>query len=553
MFGRACCGSFLQPNGAAYGITSDNRGHSRVTDDQSPLGDPNNRLRHRVFFVAAGEMREGSPEYRAMLAGLLVLRLLAKWPEPSGTTSDDNAARIQDFVPVKNHIEAMDDTPVKRVLSGLLEAVSNFSYGQPDSRIARLIAYGQFLEDGEYWEPAADTYGAAIDLITAGQANTDLLPMCYARAAHCERQVPHLLRAHELLSTGIEIATKQHEQARLAGDDVAIAHADYWLARMRIAIATLAGELLEDRKEWESAAAIYVGAIELIIATAGPERVQLPRWYERAAYCLRQIGDIMRAKDMLHDGIEVASELHDLRTALYLRISAAVVDRQTGDLPQAEYALDSIIGEAKNAGERELVARATHERGVVAHDRHQYTHAVEFFREAAGLYSEERMSRRALTDLAMSLGELGHHDYAMKVFRAVWRAPETEVEPRDVAGLNLMRGSFVAGDRVTFNRLRTELNYGGMSGRLRAHYWLFVGQGQRRFGDLESARTAIEEAIRLAEEYSVRTLLTEAKAVLSAIDDRPIPWRDPEDSPTLAALFAEIDEGRGMFAGAIAA
>jgi hypothetical protein len=153
----------------------------------------------------------------------------------------------------------------------------------------------------------------------------------------------------------------------------------------------------------------------------------------------------------------------------------------------------------------------------------------------------------------MSLGELGHHDYAMKVFRPVWRASETEPEPRDVAGLNLMRGAFLAGDGTTFNQLRAELNYNGMSGRLRAHYWLFVAQGQQYFGDLEAARTATEEAIRLAEEYSVRTLLTEAKAVLSALDDKPIPWRDPEDTPTLAALFAEIDEGRGMFAGAIAA
>lgn len=523
-----------------------------MTDDQFYVGDPNKRLRHRVFFVAASEMPEGSSEYRAMLAGLLVLRLVDKWPEPLGTTSDDNAARIQDFVPVKNHIEAMDDTPVKRVLSGLLEAVSNFSYGQPDSRIARLIAYGQFLEDGRYWEPAADTYGAAVDLIIAAEANTDLLAMCYSRAAYCERQVPHLLRAHELLSAGIEIATKQRDEATSARDDLAIARLDYWLARMRIAIATLAGELLEDRKEWESASAIYVGAIELINMQP-PERSQLPHWYERAAYCYRHIGDIARAREMLNDGIEAARELGDHRKTLYLRISDAVVERQAGALPQAEDQLDAIMREAKNAGEPELLARATHERGGVAHDRHQYAQASEFFREAAGLYTDQRMVRRALTDLALSLGELGHHDYAMKVFRAVWLAPETEAEPRDIAGLNLMRAAFLADDRVTFDRLRSELDPENMAGRLRAHYSLFVGQGLRHFGEIDAARDALEGAIRLAEQFAVYKLLTEARALLSAMDDRPIPWREPEESPTLATLFAEIDAGRGVFAGAIAA
>jgi tetratricopeptide (TPR) repeat protein len=523
-----------------------------VTDEQTFLGDPNRPLPHRAFFTAASKHQERSGDYQALLAGLLVIRLLDKWREPSDATSEENQARIALFVPVKNAVEAIGETPVKRVLASLIEAISTFSYGGPDGRLQQLIAYGQFLEQEKHWEPAADVYATAIDLINTTGKNADLLLMCYDRSAYCFRQAEQAVRAHEQLSTGIEIATNQKNQAARQHNEAAVARIQYWLERLRVAIATLAGEMLEERREFDAAAAIYAGAID-VMKTRPADRGQLPNWYERAAYCLRQTGEITRARHMLNDGIEVARELRDVRTTLYLRISNAVVDRQTGDLPQAEDALDSIIGEAKNAGEREMLARATHERGVVAHDRHQYTHAVEFFREAAGLYSEERMSRRALTDLAMSLGELGHHDYAMKVFRVVWRAPETEAEPRDVAGLNLMRGSFLAGNRITFNQLRTELNYGGMSGRLRAHYWLFVGQGQRRFGDLEAARSAIEEAIRLAEEYSVRTLLTEAKAVLSAMDDRPIPWREPEESPTLAALFAEIDEGRGMFAGAIAA
>jgi hypothetical protein len=73
----------------------DNRpGYSFVTDDQTRLDDPNRPLRHRAFFSAAGEHQEGSHDYRALLAGLLVLRLLDKWPKPSDATPEENDARI---------------------------------------------------------------------------------------------------------------------------------------------------------------------------------------------------------------------------------------------------------------------------------------------------------------------------------------------------------------------------------------------------------------------------------------------------------------------------
>jgi tetratricopeptide (TPR) repeat protein len=523
-----------------------------VTDDQTLLGDPNRPLRHRAFFAAASEHKEGSHEYRQLLAGLLVLRLLDKWPKPSDATPEENEVRIALFVPVKNAVEAIEESPVKRVLANLIEAISTFSYGGRDGRLKQLIVYAQFLEREKRWEPAADVYGTAVDLINATGQNSDLVLMCYDRSAYCLREAGQRVHPHELLSTGIEIATNQRNQSARQHDDGAIERIDYWLERMRIAIATLAAQMLEERKEWESAAAIYAGAIDLK-KTRPTDRGQLPTWYERAAYCFRQVGEISRAREMLNDGIEVARELHDLPKVLYLRISDAVVERQTGDLPQAEFQLAAIMEEAKSAGQHEMLARATHERGVVAHERRQYAQAAEYHREAAGLYGEQRMVRRALTDLAVSLGELGHHDYAMKVLRAVWRAPETEAEPRDIAGLNLMRGAFLADRRDTFDDMRRQLDPKQMSGRLGAHYWLFAGQGFHHFGDLDSARAAIEEAIRLAEHFAVYKLLTEAKAVLSAIDDRPVPWREPEESPTLAALFAEIDEGRGMFEGAIAA
>jgi hypothetical protein len=134
-----------------------------VTDEQTFLGDPNRPLRHRAFFSAASEHPEGSPEYRALLAGLLVIRLVDKWRDPSDATSEENEARIALFVPVKNAVEAIEETPVKRVLANLIEAISTFSYGGPDGRLRQVIAYAHFLEQEKQWEPAADVCATAIE------------------------------------------------------------------------------------------------------------------------------------------------------------------------------------------------------------------------------------------------------------------------------------------------------------------------------------------------------------------------------------------------------
>ena len=516
----------------------------RVTDDQAFAGDPNRPLKHRPFFVAASEMRENSPEYRSMLAGLLMLRLIDKWPEPVGRTSDDNDARIADFVPVKNHIEAIDDTPIKRVLSDLLEAVSNFSYGQEDRRLAPLIAYAQFLEQGEHWEPAADTYRTAIDVVTAaGRARDDeLLLMCYGHAAACLREVGDLPRAHDLLSTGIEIATKQDDRATEVSRE-------YWLHHMRVAIAIVGAQLLERGHAWDSAASIYIGAIDLI-NTRPAYKSDLLMCYERAAYCYRQIGEIDRAADLLHTGIETALALQDVRWSLYLRISNAVLELQKGDLPEAEFELDTIIAEATRLNEPGMLARATHERGMVAYERNQYERAVGLFHAAASAYTDPRMKHRVLPDIAMALSDLGHHDYARNVYLFIRNATQTESEPRTIAGLNLMKLAEMTADRATFERYRAEVATEPMSGRLKAHFHLIAGEGFRRFGDAPAARKEFEEAIGLARQYRVYKLLTEAETMLSSTDDRPIPWKQPSESPALSVLFNEIDTHTGVFAGA---
>ena len=323
----------------------------------------------------------------------------------------------------------------------------------------------------------------------------------------------------------------------------------YGTADSRVAKLLEFARLLEESAYWEPAADVYATVIE-IIASRPEDRNRLPQCYERQAYCLRQVGEIEKAEELLLAGIDVATELQDIRSALYLRISVAVVERVKGDLPEAEYALDTIIGDAESANETEMVARALQERGVVAHERRQFATSAEFHYAAARLHSDPKMARRALLDAAVALADLGHLDYARKMCRLVRRAPDDGLESRALAGVNLMRYEALANERPTFERLRIELSTERMSGRLLAHYHLFIGQSLLHFGDISTARQEFEQAIALGEQHHLNKLLIETDKMLAAADDRPALWKEDDQSPALLALFEDIDAQRGLFAEA---
>jgi hypothetical protein len=187
------------------------RRHARVTDESIVPGSVNRSLRHRAFFEAASHLAEGSSEYRAIVAGLLVLRLLDRWSEPCPATERDTKAWPHDVAPVRRALANVDDAPLTRALVSLVESISTFSSGQVDTRATRLLTYAHFLEQGRSWESAADTYATAIALIDPGGRDADLLPMGYALAARCLRQVGQLHEALALISTGMNAVARQHD------------------------------------------------------------------------------------------------------------------------------------------------------------------------------------------------------------------------------------------------------------------------------------------------------------------------------------------------------
>ena len=188
-----------------------------VIDADPPIY-PNVPVRHMAFFRAASAETEGSMEYKTVLAGLLVLRLLDKW---RSRVDGDRELKFHEFVAVKRAVEAIADSPVRRILSELVNTISAFTDGSADTRVPKLIAYAQLLEHDARYDVSADVYLTAIELAS----DKELLPLCYQRAGVSLRHLGEIDRAAELYREGLAIAAENGDQ--------------FWFLRLRLSTALL--------------------------------------------------------------------------------------------------------------------------------------------------------------------------------------------------------------------------------------------------------------------------------------------------------------------------
>jgi tetratricopeptide (TPR) repeat protein len=411
--------------------------------DADPPINPNVPVRHMAFFRAASAETEGSMEYKTVLAGLLVLRLLDKW---RSRVDGDRELKFHEFVAVKRAVEAIADSPVRRILGELVNTISAFTDGSADTRVPKLIAYAQLLEHDARYDVSADVYLTAIELAS----DTELLPLCY----------------------------------------------------------------------------------------------------QRAGVCLRKLGSIGRAAELYREGLAVAAQHADQFWLLKLRISTALLELHTGDLPEAERQLDAIIADADAIGSP-LAAEARHERGQVAYARDQDALAVEYFYAALKSFVDPEQKLRTMHDLATALADLGHLDYAKTVLSAIRNSTHAHAQVVNSAALNLMRIAVLAGEQVKFDQLRRELAGARLPGHQLAHYHVFVGQGYLKFGEPARAREEFAEALAVAQAHRVYKVLIDADELLKATTDVRAPtWQDPSPRLGLLVVLDEIRNRRGEFAEA---
>jgi tetratricopeptide (TPR) repeat protein len=118
-------------------------------------------IRHQVYFDTLGSMREDSASWRAVFAGLSVLRLVDSYDPPALSGSPPNWAQLH---AVRTAIEQMSEgDAVRGALNCVLEEITTRSKVD-DTVCAALMGYGRGLDYEASWGLATDVFSTVAKL-----------------------------------------------------------------------------------------------------------------------------------------------------------------------------------------------------------------------------------------------------------------------------------------------------------------------------------------------------------------------------------------------------
>jgi tetratricopeptide (TPR) repeat protein len=161
------------------------------------------KLRHLPFFEDLAVREEGTDEWHASTAGLVVLRLVDSWLENGGPVAVDDDWSIRS---VRCAIEAMDDgTPIRTILGRVVDALQQ---QKPDIHVvvSPLMAYGQALEYDAKWVLAGDVYQSVLAHLHPIE-DGDTSVAAHLRLGQCYRSLNRMDDATNEFETAAEIAT----------------------------------------------------------------------------------------------------------------------------------------------------------------------------------------------------------------------------------------------------------------------------------------------------------------------------------------------------------
>jgi tetratricopeptide (TPR) repeat protein len=171
------------------------------------------KLLHLPFFEDIAGREEGSPDWHASTAGLVVLRLVDTWLE-NGTNRSDVEWSVRS---VRCAIEAMSDgTTIRTILDRVVDALEE---GKPDFHVVvtPLMAYGKALEYDAQWTLAVDVYQSVLAHLHPME-DSDASIAAHLRLGQCYRHLNRIDDATDAFETAATVAT-------VAGDMVGVLRA----------------------------------------------------------------------------------------------------------------------------------------------------------------------------------------------------------------------------------------------------------------------------------------------------------------------------------------
>ena len=278
-------------------------------------------LRHIAFFEELAKIDENDPSWRAVSAGLVVMRLVDRW-----IADGASATHAWGVNGVREAIGEIDSaTPLQRILTSIVDTIVNSPTVDVRSIDPRLMAYAQSLEYDAKWALAIDVYETII-----GHAHpvddADLVATAYIQLASSLRNVGELSAASNAFEKAGDIASS-------SGDMIGVLRARIGEATVAIARGNMprAEDILDeaiDKARGEAFSEVRSRALHDRATVAG-----LRGQFDRAiqfAYAALDIAPSQRARDRILADIAtgfLSLGLFDIARDAYLVLVATAQDQ----------------------------------------------------------------------------------------------------------------------------------------------------------------------------------------------------------------------------------
>jgi tetratricopeptide (TPR) repeat protein len=280
------------------------------------------------------------------------------------------------------------------------------------------------------------------------------------------------------------------------------------------------GRSLDLDAKWRLAADVLATVTELAPADTHPLAIDANILLGGVA---RRAGDWDTSAAGYAAAAHAAAVIGDTSRALKAEVGMANTHFEHGNLPAAEQMLEAVVNEAREKDLTGVLELALHDRSSVAYNRGRYADALQYAYDALELAPVGTERDALLGDMGTIFGDIGLRDAARDAHLIVSATSQSQWLVAQ-AQINLMELAALDGVEEAFDEYAQKLSLATLDARRRAYYLLYLGQGQQRFGRLDSAAKSLEEARSFATKNGINQVAFEAEKALTSAAETWATW-----------------------------
>ena len=161
------------------------------------------RVRHLPFFTELASLDEDDPSWRAISAGLVLLRLVDAWIEDGASVVAADGWGVRSVEACLEEMPA--GMPARAILMSTLTTLVAARCGDMHTVAPRLMAYARTLDLDAKWALAADVYDTVLAHVHPDEESEVVITALLHRG-HCVRELGDLAAASDSFNTAAELA-----------------------------------------------------------------------------------------------------------------------------------------------------------------------------------------------------------------------------------------------------------------------------------------------------------------------------------------------------------